>query len=455
MIRRILARRAYNAGKWGKARSIANKLIQIPSEQSFARSVIIRAYYNEGQFGKVVELNNQWGNEFDYLVHRIKNPDIQNTEKLTRIKKIQLEQPEPKFKQEFNETCMVENFHQEGQRVWMRHRQGWVFWDMPKGYLLENTHSNLLILTAEILLYPWVKSTKSQFEETRAKGNEVALSFSAGVDSTAASLLMPEDTILGYHRRSFKTILDHRNANRLIKHLNKLERKIIDIPSNHELIRTFFEKQIGFSSDFAPATSLILLADFLDIGGIGFGTPIDNTYLWKGRKFRDFSQTKYFKYWSERFSEAGIDLIFPLAAVSEGGALEIIKQSQIAKYVNSCLRGDGVNGCGLCWKCFHKNGPLGRNYTLNSSEIQTFLNKEKIPTTTHALWAIQHMKIEECVPMLNDLLNEDFSWWTNYYTPGFSIIQDTYRLYIIEMVKKYLSPMPEPYQLEQVNHYGE
>ena len=60
-------------------------------------------------------------------------------------------------------------------------------------------------------------------------------------------LVMPQSTLLGYHRRSFDTILDHRNADRLLQHLQHEGRQIIDVPSNHELIRTYYDKQIGFS----------------------------------------------------------------------------------------------------------------------------------------------------------------------------------------------------------------
>ena len=168
----------------------------------------------------------------------------------------------------------------------MRHPHGYVYWDMPSSYSIGETHPDLLRLTAELLLYPWFPSMRTDFEKTRSKGRQISLSFSAGIDSTAAMLVMPQSTLLGYHRRSFDTILDHRNADRLLQHLQHEGRQIIDVPSNHELIRTYYDKQIGFSSDFAASAHLILLADYHDIGALGFGTPIDNTYLSKGRKYR-------------------------------------------------------------------------------------------------------------------------------------------------------------------------
>lgn len=455
MLRRFLMRRAYNQRKWEQARKIAEKMLDVPKEQQLARSIIIRSYYNQGKFKKVIDLNSEWDGEFQKLVDRIGNSATRSEGQKEKIYKHHNNQPKPLVSIEFNHDNLSNNFHQEEDRLWMRHPKGWTFWDMPRGYCLDETHPDLLRLTCEILLYPWYPSTKKTLDKTRKKGKEISLSFSAGIDSTAAAMIMPQTTILGYHRRSFKTILDHRNAQKLLAHMGNKKRIIIDVTSNHELIRTYHEKQVGFSSDFATATHLILLADFLNIGAIAFGTPIDNTYLWKGRKYRNFSKSNYYKNWTQRFSEAGIDLLFPLAPISEGGALKIVQQAPFVDLVNSCLRGNGAKGCGICWKCFHKNGPLGRDYDFWSNEIQAFLQREFIPTTTHVLWAVQKMNISEQVPYLKKFLEEDFSWWVDYYPPAFDIIKQPYKDGILKKTKQYLAPMKEPYQLEKINHYEE
>ena len=308
-------------------------------------------------------------------------------EKLQRLRD---EQPKPKVPIQWSAEHMDANYSQEGSRVWFRYPEGYVFWDMPSDYELQSTHPALLCLTAEVLLSPWISSSKGPLPKGRTQGERASLSFSAGTDSTAAAAVMDDSTLLGYHRRSFNSMLDHRNAERLINHLNSTgEREVLSISSNHELIRTNHGKPVGFSTDFACASHLLLLADHFDLGAIGFGMPIDNTYLWKGRKFRKFEETQYYTYWTKRFAQAGLDLLFPIASISEAGALMIVKQTSWLEHLNSCMRGDGVNGCGRCWKCFHKNGPLGRPFDITSSEIQTFLNKRPMPTATHALWALQ------------------------------------------------------------------
>jgi hypothetical protein len=251
-------------------------------------------------------------------------------------------------------------------------------------------------------------------------------------------------------------MLDHRNAERLINHLNSTgEREVISVSSNHELIRTNHGKPVGFSTDFACASHLLLLADHFDLGAIGFGMPIDNTYLWKGRKFRDFPSTPYYQYWTKRFAEAGLDLLFPIASISEAGALMIVKQTSWLEHLNSCMRGDGVNGCGRCWKCFHKNGPLGRHFDITSSEIQTFLNRRPMPTATHALWALQTMNQEKQVPDLSHVFISDLSWWAQVYPPGFDLLPDPWREGIESNINEGLENMQKPYALHKINYFGE
>lgn len=462
MLRRTLMRRAYNKRDWGAAKHHASKIINILKEQELARSVFIRACWNQKDFSEVVRLNSLWNNTFQGLSDKAKySLQIQNSSDgeihHPRILALHASQPSPeKSDVEWNCDDMLQNFIQEDSRLWMIHPHGWTHWDMPTDFLLSETHPDLLRLTAEILLYPWHKSAQGLLEGTRKLGTIPSLAFSAGTDSTAAALLMPENTLLGYHRRNFKSILDHRNAERLLEFMRtEREKMVIEISSNHELLRTYHFKQTGFSSDFACATHLILLADHFDIGAIAFGTPLDNTWLMKGRKYRDFATTHYFEYWSERFLKVGLDLLLPIAGLSEAGAMKICTNEKILPYLNSCLRGDGVSGCGSCWKCFHKNGPLGRPFDIKASEIQTFLHRRPLPTATHVLWALQQLKLEAEVPDLKQYLQQDFSWWTSYYPPAIEILPERWKEEIWQNITNHLSPMEEPFPVEAINYFDE
>ena len=464
MLRRILMRRAYNSGRWEKARVHASTLLDRPKERMLARSVIVRSFYNQGDFTSLLNCSEQWSDDVSMHYRHLAQQrttvaaarNKTQAKPQTLVERLRNEQPEPQSPIIWNPESMVDNFSQEQQRVWFRYPEGYVYWDMPQSYELNNTHPALLCLTAEALLYPWCPATKASFPTPRALGRRCSLAFSAGTDSSAAALVMEKDTLLAYHRRSFDSMLDHRNAERLLHHLQSTEqREVIQIPSNQELIRTHHGKPIGFSSDIACASHLFLLADHYDLGAIGFGMPLDNTYLWKGRKYRDFSQTTYFKYWTQRFLQAGLDILFPIASISEAGALMIVKQSSWLPYLNSCMRGDGIQGCGRCWKCFHKNGPLGRPFDINAHEIQTKLNRRPMPTTTHALWALQTMGHEDQVPDLTHLIQRSYSWWAQVFPTGFNLLPGRWRSSIETAICSILPLMPEPYALFEINHFDE
>jgi hypothetical protein len=462
MMRRFLMRRSYNKGQWSQARTHANKIIHLPKEKELARSVVIRSYWNESQYQKVIHLNSIWGYIFQELADKSRyalatqEPGLSKVHH-PRILALHSCQPKPKIRDiVWNPDDMTKNFFQEGQRLWMKHPKGWTHWDMPEKFSLVSTHPALLMLTAEILLSPWVPSTKTDFPYSRAMGTQASLAFSAGTDSTAASFVMPKNTILGYHRRNFSSQLNHKNASRLLNYMGgTMHKNILDVASNHELLRTYHYKQIGFSTDFACATHLILLADAYDIGAIGVGMVLDNTWLWKGRKFREFPQTTYYQYWKKRFTDAGLDLLFPLGGVSEAGAMKICEKENILPFMNSCLRGDGTSGCGACWKCFHKNGPFGRPFDINAKEIQIFLQRRPLPTATHALWALKQMKQESQTPDLKHLLEQDFNWWTSYYPPAREILPARWNKGITDKIAHYLEPMEQPYAVESVNHFEE
>ena len=455
MIRRTLMRRAYNKGDWQTAKHHASKLTNIPKEQELARSVLIRACWNQEDYSEVIHLNSLWGTAFQALADRAEKSlqTKKSSEKSLyhpRIQAIHSSQPVPEESGiEWNDEDYIQNFIQEGSRLWMIHPHGWTHWDMPKEFVLSETHSDLLRLTAEILLYPWHKSTRSNLEGTRQLGTLPSLAFSAGTDSTAAALIMPKNTILGYHRRNFEGILDHRNADRLLEFMrNEKQRRVIDISSNHELLRTYHSKQTGFSSDFACASHLILLADHFDIGAIAFGMPLDNTWLMKGRTFREFTESQYFNYWTERFLKVGLELLLPIAGLSEAGAMKICENEEILPYLNSCLRGDGTNGCGKCWKCFLKNGPLGRPFDIKANEIQVFLQRRPLPTAMHALWALQQLQLESEVPDLKEYLKQDLSWWKSYYPPAKEIIPERWKEEIWQNITHHLNSMEKPYPVE-------
>tara|TARA_B110000495_G_scaffold182194_1_gene177540 strand:- start:1734 stop:2090 length:357 start_codon:yes stop_codon:yes gene_type:complete len=115
------------------------------------------------------------------------------------------------------------------------------------------------------------------------------------------------------------------------------------------------------------------------------------------------------------------------------------------------MRGNGETGCGKCWKCFLKNGPIGRKIDCSSKEISTYLQKRPLRTAIHALWAIKNMHLEHLVPDLKPLLEQDYSWWENYYPSGLELLPVNLRKTIEESLAEYLEPMDDNSKLANIN----
>ena len=228
---------------------------------------------------------------------------------------------------------------------------------MPNDWEFRETHEDLFRLAHYVLVSPWDNSVLDGWLPTRKPGWRPGLAFSGGIDSTAALALMPSSTVLVYNERhGISGQLKHTNAHRFFEELeNKDFKKVFTVKSNHESIRMRDGKLPGFSSDYACAVQLILMADYFGLDSIGTGMPLENTYLWHGFRFRDFSKSWFWKHYSKIFSEVGLDLYQPVAGCSEIINLRIVKKIGWEKFAQSCLRSDSPGeGCSVCWKCFRK-----------------------------------------------------------------------------------------------------
>ena len=90
-------------------------------------------------------------------------------------------------------------------------------------------------------------------------------------------------------KEGFETKLRHENANFFIDKLRETGRHVVVTKNDHELIRTDFGKGAGFSTDFAAAVHVILLADMYELDSLSVGMPLENAYFYHGYKGRDFA----------------------------------------------------------------------------------------------------------------------------------------------------------------------
>ena len=446
---RLRIRRTYNSQSWKKSISLALPHENCPRNGTFARDIIVRSLWNKKSYHEVVEYCNRHRELRDSVYF------LKADSKLKINSYVKKEIPGSFSLIMYNSDDPIRNWYQDGDFLWFRHPQGWVHWQMPKAFLLEKTHDALLELASEVLLAPFVPNTRKITSQNRKFGNHTALSYSGGVDSTAAAILLQDDVLLGYHYRSFPSNLRHDLAQKTFDEWQlKFGRKVLIFPSDHETIRTFYGKNFGFSTDYASGVHFILLADHLDLKSICFGTVLENTWLEKGVKYRNFAESWHWTYWKQRFSHAGLELELPINHLTEATTLKICAQHPLRNSINSCSRGQ-KHGCGECWKCFHKNGPLGRRINPKSKEITTKLAKKPLRSGFHAIWALKTQRLEGLAPQYKTILNENISWWEQAYEPGLSIISVAMREHIRSQTENYTSFMENHSLLHDVNLHGD
>jgi len=333
-----------------------------------------------------------------------------------------------------------------------------IWFEMPEDWKFAETHQDLFRLAEYVLLGKKHKDIIEGWVPTRKAGRRPGLAFSGGVDSTAAMCLMPQRTVLFYGERDgFETQLRHDNANRFIDHLEKqVGRPVIRIKSNHELIRTQDGKSPGFSTDYACAVGAILCADLFDLDSVGTGMPLENSYLFHGQVYRDFSDGWFWKHYSPLFANIGLPIYQPVSGCSEIVNAIIVGKNGFEDFAQSCLRAAAGEVCGACWKCFRKNTLNGYEFSF-SNEIETFLGKRPLKMAVSTLYMLQKIKdkpvfaeIISKYPDLQQMMQVNLSWLEKHHIPALELIPPQYLDYTTKMLDDSV-PRMDPTILETID----
>ena len=328
-------------------------------------------------------------------------------------------------------------FSQSGNDLIISHLNHHIKFVMPDYFDITAVSDDLKMLSLFVLFYP-IDKTLADYEFTReSAGNKIGLAFSGGVDSVAASALLPQDDMVIFHHKRIittQTMYRHDNPMFVIEHHPK---DVLIIESDLEDVRLSQGRMAGFLNDHSFSGGFILLSDYLNIGYLSTGMMLESTYLKKGYEFRDFHVSSYYDFWFRFFEKANLPLFFPCIPCSEILTNKIVEANGLV--AQSCIRGVNGIGCSRCYKCFRKkliNGEL-LTYTTNS-EPSVMMKKRPLKQGASLIYAMNKNKFN--IPELSEYNSLELSWLEGYFEYTLQSIPIEFREYLKGELNKYTKP---------------
>ena len=310
------------------------------------------------------------------------------------------------------------------------------------------------------------KSTKGK-EYVPNPNSRPCLAFSGGVDSTAALMLMPKDTVCAWLDRpqlTERTLYNKSAANATMDFAEK---------SGFEVHKTYCDVEhlrnpVGFPVYEGPISSsvtAVAIASQRNIDCIAFGMVMEASYKnaefvyrTEHTKYRDYARSTHYETWKEMFAAAGIFLFFPVGGISEVGTSTIVLNSSFKGSVRSCIRGEWPDPCNNCWKCFRKTlvdnrileKPVSDEMMASWIKVQGVKYKlgEGSGDFGNVLaWALKgpHVSGKIAKKLLERLegSRRDLDLLSKWYPPSIELVPEKYRDSFIESVGKYLETMSD------------
>jgi hypothetical protein len=348
--------------------------------------------------------------------------------------------------------------------------------------LASKIHHNHLALITIMAVHPFVKKTlemdlkvsskfakvvqdlcpyEIKFKSARGKAyvpsakSRPGLAFSGGVDSTAALMLMPKDTVCSWLDRpqlSERTLYNKSAANSTMDFTKKSGFEVHKIYCDVEHLR----KPVGFPVDLTSGMTIIAIASQCDLDSIAYGMVMESSYRIGHAKYRDYPRSSHYKTWGPMFAAAGLPLFLPVGGISEVGTSMILLSSSFKGAARSCIRGEWPDPCNNCWKCFRKtmvdNRILEKPITDESMalwmkvrEVKYKLGAWPVSHENVLSWALKGPYVSGIIA--TDLLKRlegsrrDLDLLSKWYSPSIELIPEKYRDNFIESVSKYIETM--------------
>lgn len=355
---------------------------------------------------------------------------------------------------------------------------------LPSDWTMDSVHPDVFALAILAAIYPFCGSTihlprgvsktfhnlvfrvtkkkilpvDDQLPLRKAPSNAVpALSYSGGVDSTAAAILLPKNTHLFYFDRitpkGKNTLLNQEAAYYACDSIAKTGRTVHKIKTDMQFLR----KPVGFSSYLSDTVPALLLADYYGFDSIGHGQTLETGYQIGETGFEECFYTDVGNPWYHLLKGIGLHYTLPTIGLSEVSTTNIVLESPFHEFTQACSRGKIKQPCMNCFKCFRKsllekvmlNEPIDDAYLnrlFNIKEVKAVL-ATKPPIYFSNVLAYITARYRGSHPQmlaLRSLTRGNLfpvDWLNKWYPKSEEFLAPQYRDYVKKQIQKYIQPM--------------
>jgi len=356
---------------------------------------------------------------------------------------------------------------------------------LPSDWTTESLHPDAFALAMIAALYPFIGSAirfpqgvsqtfhnlfkrttnknvlpvNSELSPRKAPSNAVpALTFSGGIDSTAAAILLPENTHLFYFdrlipKKGIKTQLNQEAAYYACDSMAALGRPVHKIKTDMQYVR----KPVGFNSYLADAVPAILLADYYGFDSVGHGQTLEIGYQIGHLGYKDCKETEVGDPWFRLLRAVDLTYTLPTIGLSEVMTTRIVNQSSYHEFAQACSRGKIKQPCMNCFKCFRKSllEKVMTNQTISDRFLDKLFNIKDAKIVLNAPPPIYFSNIlayitnhyqgnhQKMLALKRETRGDTLSvdWMDKWYTKSQEFLAPKYRNHIKKEILKYTEPM--------------
>lgn len=284
-----------------------------------------------------------------------------------------------------------------------------------------------------------------------------ALSYSGGIDSNVAALLLPKDAHLFYIDRmppkgQTLKLLNQEAAYYACDSLTKLGRNVHKIKTDMQYIR----KPVGFSTFLTDSVPALLLADYYGLDSAGHGQTLEIGYQVGIQNFKDCKHNNVGSPWHKLLEAIDMPFTLPTIGLSEISTTKIINQSPFRDFAQPCARGKVKKPCMNCYQCFRKsllervmmNRPINNKFLdklFNIKEVKKIISTSPVHFENVLTYITAHYngKHNDMLALKKktrgDTLKVD--WMNKYYYKSQELLAPKYRNHIKKEIYKHIKPM--------------